>query len=122
MPSTTSILYRHTHSNNAGSKYIFLIALYFNVKIIRGTVPDTLINVDSNKICYLSIDMNCVEPEVASLEFFWDKMVSGGLIIFDDYGYANMCNDQKMAHDMFAESKGVKILTLPTCQGLLIKP
>jgi O-methyltransferase len=94
----------------------------FNVKIIKGTVPETLIHVDSNKICYLSIDMNCVEPEIAALEFFWDKMVSGGMIIFDDYGYANMSNDQKMAHDKFAESKGVKILTLPTCQGLLIKP
>ncbi len=94
----------------------------FNVKIIKGTVPETLIEVESNKICYLSIDMNCVEPEIASLHFFWDKMVSGGMIIFDDYGYANISNDQKMAHDNFASSKGVKILTLPTCQGLLIKP
>jgi O-methyltransferase len=94
----------------------------FNVKIIKGTVPETLIHVNSNKICYLSIDMNCVEPEIAALEFFWDKMVSGGMIIFDDYGYANMSNDQKKAHDKFASSKGVEILTLPTCQGLLIKP
>lgn len=94
----------------------------YNVKIIKGPVPDTLISVDSDKICYLSIDMNCVEPEVAALEFFWDKMVSGGIIIFDDYGYANASNDQKYAHDKFAKSKGVEILSLPTCQGLLIKP
>ena len=52
----------------------------FNVKIIKGTVPDTLISVDSDKICYLSIDMNCVAPEIAALEFFWDKMVSGAQI------------------------------------------
>lgn len=94
----------------------------YNVKIIKGPVPDTLINVDSDKICYLSVDMNCVAPEVAALEFFWDKMVSGGVIIFDDYGYANSSNDQKYAHDKFAKSKGVEILSLPTCQGLLIKP
>jgi hypothetical protein len=94
----------------------------FNVKIIKGTVPDTLVNVDSDKICYLSIDMNCIAPEVATLEFFWDKMVSGGVIILDDYGYANSTNDQKKAHDLFALSKNVQILTLPTCQGLLIKP
>lgn len=94
----------------------------FNVKIIKGSVPETLVNVDSNKICYLSIDMNCIVPEIAALEFFWDKMVSGGVIILDDYGYANSTNDQKEAHDLFALSKNVKILTLPTCQGLLIKP
>ena len=94
----------------------------FNVKIIKGAVPESLKYVDSNKICYLSIDMNCIEPEIAALEFFWDKMVSGGIIILDDYGYANSTNDQKAAHDSFALSKNVEILTLPTCQGLLIKP
>lgn len=94
----------------------------FNVQIIRGAVPETLVSVDSAKICYLSLDMNCVAPEVAALEYFWDKMVSGGVIIFDDYGYANSTNDQKFAHDKFARSRNVEILTLPTCQGLLIKP
>ncbi|NEU06812.1 class I SAM-dependent methyltransferase [Flavihumibacter sp. R14] len=94
----------------------------FNVSIIRGTVPDTLSQVTSNQISYLSIDMNCVAPEVAALEFFWDKMVSGGMIVLDDYGYANSTNDQKKAHDEFASSKNIRILTLPTCQGLIIKP
>jgi O-methyltransferase len=94
----------------------------FNVEIIKGAVPDTLSQVKSNKICFLSIDMNCVIPEIEALEFFWDKMVKGGLIILDDYGFVNSTNDQKEAHDKFAESKGVMILTLPTCQGLIIKP
>lgn len=94
----------------------------FNVEIVKGAVPATLPLVKSDKICFLSVDMNCVQPEVDALEFFWDKMVSGGLIILDDYGYANSTNDQKEAHDRFAKSKGVQVLTLPTCQGLIIKP
>jgi hypothetical protein len=94
----------------------------FNVKIIKGAVPETLTQVDSQKICYLSIDMNCVQPEVDTLNFFWDKMVKGGVIILDDYGYANSTNDQKLAHDAFAKEKGVQILSLPTCQGIIIKP
>jgi O-methyltransferase len=94
----------------------------FNVKIIKGPVPETLTEVDTLKVCYLSIDMNSVRPEAEALEFFWDKMVSGGIIILDDYGYANDTNDQKAAHDAFAKSKGVMVLTLPTCQGLIIKP
>lgn len=94
----------------------------FNVKIIKGSVPETLSQVDTLKVCYLSIDMNCVLPEAEALSFFWDKMVSGGMIILDDYGYANDTNDQKAAHDAFAKSKGVMVLTLPTCQGLIIKP
>ncbi|MEO8413520.1 MAG: TylF/MycF/NovP-related O-methyltransferase [Ginsengibacter sp.] len=94
----------------------------FNTSIIKGSVPETLPAVDTDKVCYLSVDMNCVEPEVQALEFFWSKMVSGGVIILDDYGYANVTQNQKEAHDAFAKSKNVEILTLPTCQGLLIKP
>ncbi len=94
----------------------------FNVKVIKGPVPETLLEVDTDKISYLSVDMNCIAPEIAALEFFWDKMVSGGIIVLDDYGYANSTNDQKKAHDAFAASRKVQILTLPTCQGLIIKP
>ena len=94
----------------------------FNVKIIKGTVPETLIQTDTTQVCFLSIDMNSVQPEVEALEFFWDKMVSGGIIILDDYGYANAHNDQKEAHNAFAKAKGVQVLALPTCQGLIVKP
>lgn len=93
----------------------------FNVKIIKGSVPDTLEKVDTKQVAYLSVDMNCVMPEIEAMRFFWDKMVSGGLIVLDDYGYPG-AEDQKRAHDQFAETKGVRILTLPTCQGLIIKP
>jgi len=94
----------------------------FNVKIIKGPVPETLSEVDTQKVCFLSIDMNSVLPEVEALNFFWDRMVSGGIIILDDYGFANRHNEQKEAHDAFAKSKGVLVLTLPTCQGMIIKP
>jgi hypothetical protein len=49
-------------------------------------------------------------------------MVPGGMIVLDDYGYANSHTEQKEKHDQFAASKGVKVLALPTCQGLIIKP
>ena len=37
--------------------------------MIRGTVPDTLATTDIDKVCYLSIDMNIVKPEIAAIEF-----------------------------------------------------
>jgi glycosyltransferase involved in cell wall biosynthesis/cephalosporin hydroxylase/tetratricopeptide (TPR) repeat protein/cyclopropane fatty-acyl-phospholipid synthase-like methyltransferase len=93
----------------------------FNVEIIKGAIPDTLSQVRTEKICYLSVDMNCVMPEIAALEFFWNKIVSGGVIILDDYGYPGHI-EQKNAHDAFAKSKNVQVLSLPTCQGMIIKP
>lgn len=94
----------------------------FPVKVIKGAVPETLIQVDSSKLAFISIDMNSVGPEIAALEFCWDRLVSGGIIVLDDYGYNNEFNDQKKAHDEFAKTKGVEVLTIPTCQGMIIKP
>lgn len=92
----------------------------FNVHIIRGRVPDTLSQCEVEKICYLSIDMNVTEPEIAAANFFWDKIVKGGVIILDDYGFPQHIN-QKKAFDEFAKIKGVSILCLPTGQGIIIK-
>lgn len=94
---------------------------YENAIIIKGTVPDTLKEVKSNKIGYLYIDMNCIIPELEALEYFWPRMIKGGIILFDDYGWS-LHIDQKMAFDKFAKEKGVEILSLPTGQGMMIKP
>jgi hypothetical protein len=89
--------------------------------LVRGLVPDTLPTVPIDRVCYLSIDMNIVQPEIAAMDFFWDKLVPGAAVILDDYGWVNYQLQQE-AHDRFAASKGVPILLLPTGQGLIIKP
>jgi len=92
-----------------------------NAVIIKGTVPDTLTQVKAEKIAYLSIDMNCAEPEIAAAEYFWDKLTTGAAIVLDDYGWKEHIV-QKRAFDEFAAQKSVPILPLPTGQGLILKP
>jgi O-methyltransferase len=91
------------------------------VRIVRGVVPDSLSQVTADTICYLSLDMNNAAPEIAAAGHFWDRLVSGGIIILDDYGWSKQIN-QKIAFDRFAEARNVRVLSLPTGQGLLIKP
>jgi O-methyltransferase len=91
------------------------------VEIIRGTIPGTLPLVTSPKIAYLSIDMNCVQPEIAAIEYFWPRLVRGGVVVHDDYAMPAFVQ-QKRALDAFAERNRVRVLTLPTGQGLLFKP
>jgi len=90
------------------------------VKIIKGMVPGTLPQVTSQQIAFLSIDMNCIAPEIAALNYFWDKVSTGGMIVLDDYAYVT-CDLQYEAHNAWAAEKGIKILTLPTGQGLIVK-
>ncbi len=92
-----------------------------NARIIRGRVPDTLRQVESNKVAFVSMDMNVAEAEIAAAEFVWPKMAPGAFMLLDDYGWQSHVN-QKHAFDMFAARHQVDILSLPTGQGLLMKP
>ncbi|MFZ7114994.1 MAG: TylF/MycF/NovP-related O-methyltransferase [Bacteroidota bacterium] len=92
----------------------------FNTKIIKGSIPETLTQCDVQKVCFLSIDMNNMIPEIAAMEYFWDKVVINGMIVLDDYGFP-MHIHQKHAFDKFAASVGHEILCLPTGQGIILK-
>ncbi|MEW5721601.1 MAG: TylF/MycF/NovP-related O-methyltransferase, partial [Thermodesulfobacteriota bacterium] len=96
-------------------------APFQNVHFVRGSVPDTLAEVNVGKVCYLSLDMNNAYPEIEAAKFFWNKLVPGAPILLDDYGFVSY-EEQKRAFDRFAEERGVAILALPTGQGLMIKP
>jgi hypothetical protein len=58
---------------------------------------------------------------VAAALFFWDRLVPGAFMLLDDYAYYGY-HEQKLAMDVFAVEKGADICTLPTGQGLIIKP
>jgi hypothetical protein len=93
---------------------------YPNVVIVKGIVPISLSQVKIDKVAYLSIDMNAALPEFEALKYFWPKLVRGGIVVLDDYGWPT-CEKQKALADVFAESAGIKILSLPNGQGVLIK-
>jgi SAM-dependent methyltransferase len=92
-----------------------------NVSLIEGSIPETLPQVCTEKIAYLHLDMNCSPPEIAALRFFWDRLVPGAVVLFDDYAYHGYVS-QKIAMDQFAQEKQIEIVSLPTGQGLLLKP
>jgi Macrocin-O-methyltransferase (TylF) len=92
-----------------------------NVRIIQGPVPDTLPLVKAEQISYLHLDMNCAEPEVAALRYFWSMLVPGAMVLLDDYAYVGY-ESQKAAVDAVAKELEVRVLSLPTGQGLLVKP
>lgn len=88
--------------------------------IIKGSIPDVLPEIKTERVAYLSIDMNCVVPEIAAIEYFWPKLLQGGVVVLDDYGWPGH-EEQKIAMDEFANRVESSILSLPTGQGLLIK-
>ena len=93
---------------------------FHNVKIIQGSVPHTLRQIDTDRIAFLHIDMNCAPPEVAAVEALWPRLTCGAVVLLDDYAYSGY-QPQKEAMDALAAKIGMNIASLPTGQGLIIK-
>jgi hypothetical protein len=92
-----------------------------NAIVVQGTIPDSLKAVESKAIAYIHLDLNCSPPEVAALELLWDSLVPGAYILHDDYSQvAHKISKDGM--DQFAAKKNLQFVSLPTGQGLLIKP
>ena len=111
--------YKHNYTNT----HNFVVNTFKdfdNVVIVKGIVPESLYAVNIEKVAYLSIDMNCAQPERAALEYFWPKLVRGAIIVLDDYIFSGRKLQQESA-DEFARMKGVRILSIPTGQGIIIK-
>lgn len=93
---------------------------YVNAILVRGKIPEILRSVKFNKIAYLSIDLNSYLPERDVLEFFYDKMVTGGIFYFDDFGWQGFPELQVIVNDFFAD-KPETLLHFPTGQSIAIK-
>ena len=89
--------------------------------ICRGIIPDILPSVSVTDIGFLHIDLNNALPEIQVAKQFWGRVVPHGAILLDDYAYPGF-EEQKVAWDQFAAEKNLEVLSLPTGQGLILKP
>ena len=91
------------------------------VRLVVGTVPDSLAQVDVGSVAFLHIDMNDPGPEAAALRHFWPSLSPGAVVVLDDYAYQGFEASHRSAN-VVASEFGFSILSLPTGQGLTIKP
>lgn len=93
---------------------------YSNVQVTKGFLPEALAQACPERIGFLHVDLNSPRAEIAVLEQLFDRVVPGGVIVFDDYGW-KLFYKQKEAEDAFMDARGYRILELPTGQGLVVK-
>jgi len=90
-----------------------------NVVLVRGIVPEILTEIPTDSVSFLMIDMNSGRPERLGLEFFWDKISTGGVIYFDDYGQD--FPELRLEVEDFLKDKIEKLMVFPSGQAILIK-
>jgi len=91
-----------------------------DIKVIKGVVPDVLLQEAPEKIAFLHIDLNSPAAEIGALEILFPRLSPGAILVFDDYGWKQF-RKQKEAEDEFMRLLGYEILELPTGQGVVVK-
>ena len=81
-----------------------------NIDLVKGNVFDTLPQYlekhPETRISLLHLDMDVMEPTTFALDLLYDRVVPGGLIVFDDYGTVA---GETIAVDQFLADKNLKI-------------
>jgi hypothetical protein len=91
-----------------------------NYRVYKGWIPERFSEVADRAFRFVHIDVDLFEPTLASLEFFYPRLTSGGLVLLDDHGFAS-CPGAKRAADEFFANKLESIAMLPTGQAFAIK-
>ena len=91
-----------------------------NVQLHQGFFPDTSAPVTATRFCFVHIDVDIYKSVADCCTFFYPRMVSGGIMIFDDYGFLR-CPGAKTAVDGFFSDKPEYPCYLPTGQCFIIK-
>lgn len=85
-----------------------------------GLVPESFAGLDDRSIRLAHVDLDIYEAILAACEFVYPRLVPGGMMVFDDYGFWS-CPGARMAVDRFFAGKREQPLVLPTGQAIVSK-
>jgi len=90
-----------------------------NLVFHQGYIPESLNKKPDapDSIFYLHIDLNSAKPTESALDFFYPRLVPGGVILFDDYGWDAYEDTKNAIEDFFTNKPGI-LMKLPTGQAI----
>lgn len=94
------------------------LSRYKNVELKKGWIPEVFKDIEDKTYSFVHVDVDLYEPTKKSIEYFWPKIVSGGVLICDDYGSYKTEGARKAVNDSFESHN---ILELPTGQAIIWK-
>ena len=86
--------------------------------IHRGWIPDRFPDVGDTRFSFIHVDVDLYEPHRDAIEFFWPRLTSGGVMVFDDYGSSYCPGARQAVDEAFARTD---IVESPSGQAFVIK-
>ena len=84
----------------------------------KGLFPDSTCDVEESQYAFVHFDVDLYQGTLACLEYFYPRMVPGGVMISHDYGM--LAGVQRAFHE-FMSDKPETIFEQPTTQAFIVK-
>lgn len=89
-----------------------------DVTLVKGWIPEVLSTLPERKYRFVHIDLDLYVPIKTALEYFYPRLVGGGMIVVDDYG-SLYWPGAKHAVDEFCAEHGKRFLNISTAQAVI---
>ena len=91
---------------------------YDDVHFYKGRFPDTTGEVPETTFSFAHFDVDLYESTLACLEYFYPRMIPGGVMLSHDY---SLLAGVKKAFEEFLEGKPEVLIELPSTQCMVIR-
>jgi O-methyltransferase len=122
MPETDPAkdIHRSGHFCETSLAYVKAVVGEEGTSYHQGCIPRTFEGLEQSSIAFAHVDLDLYDGILESCRFIYPRLVKGGVIVFDDYGYPS-CPGARAAVDEFFSGRTEVPLILPTGQALVFK-
>ena len=109
-------------ANTSAERVQQRLRAYDFVRFHVGFVPETFSELDPNSpFSFVHADLDIYPSTLDCCKFFWPRLVRGGVIVFDDYGFFPLRAAARAAVDHFFADQIEKPIVFPTGQAIVLK-
>lgn len=89
-------------------------------KLVKAWIPAGFVGFEEKRFSFAHIDVDLYQATKDSLDFVYPRMLKGGIILFDDYGFPGCFGAKKAVDDYLADKPELIIVSI-TGQAYIIK-
>lgn len=91
------------------------------IRIVPGCMPETFQGILDHRFSFVHVDANSYTTTLEICEFFYERLLPGGILLFDEYGELYFRTSEKRACDEFFKDKPEPIIPLSDGTAFVVK-
>lgn len=107
-------------SSTSAEDVASLLSGFKTAQIRKGWIPDTFKGLENNRFAFVHVDVDLYQSALDCCSFFWPRLVPGGVMLFDEYGFPSARGEKEAVDEWFAGQQDQPI-SLISGQCMILK-